>query len=170
MSLKLSRTQENRLWNLRRLIKSAGGTNAAAAEKLERRPAYLTGIAGLHPQRTIGNKIAQHIESTFGLPPGALDNDPPQETKGPDPFLSQISATLAMCSDDDKAFVLAMAEWIAARAANALPIANRHGSTSLAFSAVDVEATVNGTPDTRHGLPVASTKSTSNSRRKKSEV
>lgn len=169
MSVKLTRTQENRLWNLRQLIKAAGGTNAAA-EKLARSPSFLTGIAGPKPQRTIGDRIATHIETVFGLPPGSLDNDPPKESKTDDPFLAQISATLAMCNDNDKAFVLAMSEWIAARSANALPIAGKHGSTSLAFSAVEIEATVNGDPNKARTLPVTPQKSTSTSRRKKTEA
>lgn len=70
MSVKLTRIQENRLWNLRQLIKAAGGTNAAA-EKLARSPSYLTGIAGPQPQRTIGDRIATHIETAV-RPPVAL--------------------------------------------------------------------------------------------------
>lgn len=133
MKINLSPVQEARLWNLRQLIKGSGGTNAAA-EILDRSPAQLTGVAGPSPMRAIGDKLAQHIEKCFNLEPGSLDKPPPVETKTADPFLAQISSTLALCSDSDKAFVLAMSEWIAERSAKSSVIGTP-GSVSLAVEA-----------------------------------
>ena len=44
----MDETRQNRLWQMRRLVKLAGGANAAA-EKLGRSPAYVTAIAGPNP-------------------------------------------------------------------------------------------------------------------------
>lgn len=70
--------RQNRLWQMRRLVKLAGGVNAAA-EKLGRSPAYVTAIAGPNPQRNIGDKMAAVIEEAFGLQPGDLDQPPPEQ-------------------------------------------------------------------------------------------
>ncbi|MFA7290929.1 MAG: hypothetical protein WC023_01650 [Rhodocyclaceae bacterium] len=108
--------QANRLWNLRQLVRAAGGINAAA-EVLQRHNSYITSIAGPNPSRNIGDKMAQTIETAFGLPPGSLDKEPPAQSRGDDPYLSAIAATLANVADADKEFVLAFSEWIAGRSA-----------------------------------------------------
>lgn len=108
------RILENRLWNFRQLVKAANGNNAAA-EILGVRGPYITQIAGPHPKRTIGDRMAARIENAFGLPHRALDMDPPPEANVKDPFISEIVATLSHVDDADKEFVLGMTQWIARR-------------------------------------------------------
>lgn len=105
---------QNRLWNLRQIVKAAGGTNALA-KITGRKNSQISDLAGPNPQRNIGSKLSASLETELGLAPGSLDIPPPKEAKVSDPYLSQIVATLAHTSDDDKQFVLAMANWIAAR-------------------------------------------------------
>ena len=126
--------QKNRLWNTRQVIKSCGGTNAAAAI-LGVRAAYVTAIAGPNPNRTIGNRMATKIETCFGLPPGSIDMDPPSGVRDDDPFLSEIAATLANTTDEDKEFVLAISQWIVSRSSAKLSATNRIGKIDLAIEA-----------------------------------
>lgn len=106
--------RENRLWNMRQIVRSCGGVNAAA-RILKRDNAYITAIAGPNPTRSIGDRITPVIEEAFGLQPGALDLPAPEETKRDDPLIGQICATLANASEADKEFVLHIAEWIVKR-------------------------------------------------------
>lgn len=114
----MSDIQQNRLWNFRQLVRTCGGVNEAA-RILSKKNSYITAIAGLTPVRAIGDKVAAQIEAGFGLAPGALDAPPPHQSRVNDQYLAQISSTLANASDDDKAFVLHMAQWLAARSIKA---------------------------------------------------
>ncbi len=132
--MKKSRDQirENRLWNMRQLVRSCGGVNAAA-RILKRDNSYVTAIAGPNPTRSIGDRAATTIETAFGLPSGALDFNPPEETKREDPLIAQICATLANAPDADKEFVLHMSEWIVKRR-----ISSKNGNGTVEISAADV--------------------------------
>lgn len=109
--------RQNRLWQMRRLVKLAGGVNAAA-EKLGRSPAYVTAIAGPNPQRNIGDKMAAVIEEAFGLQPGDLDQPPPEQISNKDPLIDQIVGILSGTSDEDKEFVLSITDWVVRRSLN----------------------------------------------------
>lgn len=106
--------QQNRLWNFRQIVSSVDGVNEAA-RIMGKKNSYITQIAGPNPTRNIGNRMATSIEKSFGLPPGALDANPPKQSEGGDPYLASICSTLANASDNDKEFVLAMSEWIVGR-------------------------------------------------------
>lgn len=108
------RILSNRLWHLRQLVKAAGGNNAAAAI-IGVRPSYITAIAGPNPNRTIGDRMAAKIERCFGMEPDALDADPPKQSNNGDPHIAEIVSTMANCTVEDKEFVLAISQWIAAR-------------------------------------------------------
>lgn len=64
-------TSEHRLWHMRQLVRSVGGTNEAA-RITGKRNSYITQIAGPKPTRQIGDKLAAQIELAFGLPSGSL--------------------------------------------------------------------------------------------------
>ena len=85
---------QNRLWNLRQIVKAAGGTNALA-KITGRKNSQISDLAGPNPQRNIGSKLSASLETELGLAPGRLDIPPPKEAKVSDPYLSQIVATLA---------------------------------------------------------------------------
>lgn len=104
---------ENRLWNFRQLIKRLGVNEVA--RQMGKKNSYITAIGGPNPVRNIGSRIAQQIESTFGLTPGALDQPPPEQAKSEDRLLAAIAEVLSNATDDDKEFVLAMSEWIVKR-------------------------------------------------------
>jgi len=109
------RIQENRLWHFRQLVKLAGGNNAAA-DILGVLPPYVSQLVGTNKQRrNIGDRTAAKIERCFGLASGSLDADPPKQADNDDLYLREIVSTLANASDNDKEFVLAMAQWIASR-------------------------------------------------------
>ena len=127
--MKSSVVHENRRWHFRQIIRSVGGARAAAALLNDVSTSYITIVAGPTPTRNIGDKVAAKIEATFGLPPGSLDQPPPPETVDKDPYIAAISATLHATSDSDKEFVLAIAQWIAARSLS--PEAPRAGRISL---------------------------------------
>lgn len=55
------------------MIKMHGGTKAAVAEKLGITRQYMQAFAGDKPTKNIGDKLARHIEKTFGYPEGYLD-------------------------------------------------------------------------------------------------
>lgn len=124
--------RENRLWNMRQLVRSSGGVNAAA-RIMKRDNSYITAIAGPNPTRSIGDRAAGTIEAAFGLASGALDFNPPEETKREDPLIAQICATLSNASDVDKEFVLHMSEWIVKRR-----ITSKESTGSAEISAADV--------------------------------
>jgi len=120
----------NRLWNARQLVRNAGGTNAAGAI-LGVRGSYVTAICGPKPTRTIGDRMAQKIERCFGIPPGALDMEPPTQSRGNDLYLSEIAATLANSPDEDKEFVLAISQWISSRSTARMSETQRAGTIDL---------------------------------------
>jgi len=97
--------QRNRLWNFRQIIKNVGWTNEAA-RIMSKKNSYITQIAGPSPKRNIGDKMAEMIESAFGLTAGSLDAKPPEQISGEDRYLSKICATLASAPEADKEFVL----------------------------------------------------------------
>lgn len=106
---------ENRRWNFRQLIRSAGGNNAVAA-LMNVSTSYIVIVAGPTPTRNIGPKMAAKIEARFGLNPGALDVPPPVEAMNTqDHYLSSIAATLANAPDDDKELVLSFSHWVRSR-------------------------------------------------------
>lgn len=107
---------ENRLWNTRMIVKAVK-TNAKAAEILGIRAANIPQYVGPNPTRNIGDEMAAKIEEKFHLKPGSLDEPPPKEVSGSDPLLREISATMVHTRKEDKEFLLAMAEWLAKRAA-----------------------------------------------------
>lgn len=125
--------QRNRLWNFRQIIKNVGGTNEAA-RIMSKKNSYITQIAGPSPKRNIGDKMAEMIESAFGLTAGSLDAKPPEQISGEDRYLSKICATLASAPEADKEFVLAMSEWIVGRSMK-LPAQK----TGLQINADDIE-------------------------------
>lgn len=124
-------TQKNRLWNLRRLVKISGGTNAAA-KKIGRSPSYITALCGPTPQRGIGDRTAALIEDAFEMAPGTLDVDPPKEVKNSDPVIAEIAETLSYSKDEDKEFMLAMSQWLVSRSMNEKP---RTGKINLSRAA-----------------------------------
>ena len=110
-----------RHWNFRQVVNACGGVNEAA-RLLKKTNSNVSQYYVDPPKRSIGDKFAGQIEAAFGLSPGAIDKPIPPEAKAKDEYLAQISATLANASDDDKAFVLQMAQWLvllAARIRNA---------------------------------------------------
>ena len=127
--MKSTPVQENRRWHLRQIMRAVGGNNAVAALLNGVSTSYITIVAGPSPTRNIGDKVAAKIEAAFGLAPGALDLPPPEEPTGADPYISEISATLANVDDPDKEFVLAVAQWVASRALS--PTAPRAGKLDL---------------------------------------
>ena len=127
--MKSTPVQENRRWHLRQIMRAVGGNNAVASMLNGVSTSYITIVAGPAPTRNIGDKTAAKIEAAFGLPPGALDLPPPKEPAGTDPYISEISATLANVDDTDKEFVLAIAQWVAARELS--PAAPRAGKINL---------------------------------------
>ena len=106
--------KDNRLWQMRRLVKLCGGTNLAA-ELVLRSPAYVTAIAGPSPQRAIGDKSAAHIERSFGLRPGELDDPPPIQFSGENSLIDQVVEILAKASEKDKELVFNIANLIVGR-------------------------------------------------------
>ena len=88
---------ENRWWNFRQLVRMAGGNNAAA-RRIGLGETVVQAYAGPNARRNIGDKIAQKIETGFGLTPGTLDQDPPKDTQHQDPYIAAIAATLAHSS------------------------------------------------------------------------
>ena len=103
-----------RHWNFRQVVNACGGVNEAA-RLLKKTNSNVSQYYVDPPKRSIGDKFAGQIEAAFGLPPGAIDKPIPPEAKAKDEYLAQISATLANASDDDKAFVLQMAQWLVLR-------------------------------------------------------
>ena len=106
--------QENRVWNFRQIINSVHGTNEAA-RIMDKKNSYITQIAGPNPVRNIGNKMAAQIEVAFGLAPGALDLDPPNETRDNDPYIAELSSVLTNASKDDKDMLVKIAKLFAER-------------------------------------------------------
>ena len=103
-----------RHWNFRQVGNSCGGVNEAA-RLLKKTNSNVSQYYVDPPKRSIGDKFAGQIEAAFGLSPGSIDKPIPPEAKAKDEYLAQISATLANASDDDKAFVLQMAQWLVLR-------------------------------------------------------
>lgn len=137
-------SHQTRLWNFRNLVAAANGTNAAA-EILGVRPSYITQIAGPKPMRTIGDRMASKIETKFGLAPGALDIEPPDESRNSDPFISEIVATMSHVTQADKEFILGMSEWIARRTtAERSAQATQAGKVDLASASEDLNYDVVG--------------------------
>jgi hypothetical protein len=128
--MKSTPVQENRRWHLRQIMKAVGGNNAVAAKLDGVSTSYITIVAGPTPSRNIGDRTAAKIEKAFNLPPGSLDLPPPEETKDADPYLAQISATLANVGDSHKELVLSIAQWVADRALAPSP-AVKNGSLQL---------------------------------------
>jgi len=69
----MERIYRVRLENLRKIIESMDGNKAKLARALDVTPAFLTHLAGDHPIRTIGEKLARDIEAKLGLFSGWLD-------------------------------------------------------------------------------------------------
>lgn len=103
-----------RHWNFRQVVNACGGVNEAA-RILKKTNSNVSQYYVMPPKRSIGDRFAAQIEAAFGLTPGAMDNPIPPEAKDKDEYLAQISTTLANASDDDKAFVLQMAQWLVMR-------------------------------------------------------
>jgi hypothetical protein len=78
--LSLTKREENRRENLRRLIKDADGPKNFAAKLGYANPSFLVQMAGPHPSRVVTDKTARRFEAKLGLPDGALDW--PVENKG----------------------------------------------------------------------------------------
>jgi hypothetical protein len=134
------RITKNRLENFRRIVRLAGGNNAAARMmgKGVSYGSYLSQIIGKNPTRNIGDDMATNIEKKFGLAPGELDNDPPKQTSE-DPFVTEIVATLSHLGPADKEFVLGMTEWIAKRSVDDKnSIANQPGKIDLVGEALQL--------------------------------
>lgn len=104
---------ENRWWNFRQLVRAAGGNNAAA-RRIGLGDSVVQAYAGENARRNIGDKIAQKIETGFGLKPGTLDLDPPVEARNPDPYIAAIAATLAHSKPAVKKLVVSFSELAAA--------------------------------------------------------
>lgn len=65
---------QNRYEHLRDIIERQGG-QSAVAEKLEVSKQYINLIGSEKTTKTIGNKMARKIETTFGLPIGSIDQE-----------------------------------------------------------------------------------------------
>lgn len=100
-----TQVQRNRLWHFRQIIKSSGGTNEVA-RLMGKKNAQITQCGGPNPTRSIGNKMANEIERSFGLEPGSLDLPPPPEATNKDTLLGEICSVLANSSQEDRALVL----------------------------------------------------------------
>ena len=64
---------QTRYARMQEIIRKHGGTKAAVAEKLEITRQYMQALASDKPTKNIGNKIARHVERTFGYPIGYMD-------------------------------------------------------------------------------------------------
>jgi len=106
--------QEYRLWNFRQIINSVGGTNEAA-RLMGKKNSYITQIAGPNPSRSIGRRMVAIIETTFSLPPGALDAPPPKESRGEDKHMAELSSVLANTRNEDRDLVIEIAKLLANR-------------------------------------------------------
>ena len=69
----LERVYRVRLENLRKIIQGMNGNQAKLARALDCTPAFITHLAGDHPIRTIGEKLARDIEAKLGLYSGYMD-------------------------------------------------------------------------------------------------
>jgi SOS-response transcriptional repressor LexA len=63
-----------RLENARVLAEQAGGTGEFAS-RIDREPTQASRFMGKNPTKGIGNRMARHIEDSFGKPRGWLDTD-----------------------------------------------------------------------------------------------
>lgn len=59
--------------NLRRLMAEWGGPTSLAKKLGHANGSYLAQVAGPHPRRVIGEKVARQIEERLHLPAGSLD-------------------------------------------------------------------------------------------------
>lgn len=124
-------TKENRLWQMRRLVKLCGGSNAAAL-KINRAESYVTAIAGPNPKRSIGDKMATHIETAFSLQPGELDQPPPAQMSRKYPMTDATVEVMSGAGDAAKELIFQFADWIVRKEMNAKPSA---GKINLEFEA-----------------------------------
>lgn len=69
----MERIYRLRLENMRKLIAAMDGNKARMARALGVDPSFVTHIAGDHPIRTIGEKLARDIEVKLGLMSSWLD-------------------------------------------------------------------------------------------------
>lgn len=113
-------SQQNRLWNFRQIVNSVGGTNEAA-RIMGKKNSYITQIAGPNPVRSIGNRMANTIEKSFALEPGALDLPPPKEIHGDDKHMAELSSVLANASKEDREIVIEIAKLFAKRSLRIKP-------------------------------------------------
>lgn len=68
--------------NARSLIERLGSLEAFA-EKIDRAPTQCSAFAGANPRKGIGDSIARHIERSFMLDHGWMDQDHSGDTKKP---------------------------------------------------------------------------------------
>lgn len=82
--------QTNRARNLDRILSDIGpGSAHDLAERMDVNPSYISNLR--RGRKTIGDQIAERIESSLGLPSNTLDREPPdleQENPGPERWIT----------------------------------------------------------------------------------
>lgn len=96
---------EIRLINAREIVRKECESLADFADKIDRAPTQISRIIGKRPTKSIGHKMARHIELCFNLPAGWLDqnHESAQEIESITPEVKESSAlymTLTSESDD----------------------------------------------------------------------
>ncbi len=103
-----------RHWNFRQVVNACGGVNEAA-RILKKTNSNVSQYYVMPPKRSIGDRFAAQIESTFGLKPGDLDLPPPPEAQAEDALLAELSSVMVNTSPDDKKIMIGIAKLFAER-------------------------------------------------------
>lgn len=102
----MSKSNDHRLTNLRRLIDDAGGPSSLAKKLGYSNASFLVQMAGPNPMRKVTEKTARAFEEKLGLPVGYLDQpsgaSAPPEAPATVPFTVDLIRLVGKVLDEEK--------------------------------------------------------------------
>lgn len=74
---------DNRLINLREIVRQRGGVSQLSRDMGYSNPSFLSQMLGPNPTRLVTEKTARKFEKLLGIPLGTLDREPGDEAQAP---------------------------------------------------------------------------------------
>ena len=89
--------------NLRKLIADWGGPTSLSLKLGYSNASYIAQLAGPHPSRDVGEKLARSVEEKLGLPALWLDGPTPEAPKINNDLLAQCIRAVGTTVQEDRA-------------------------------------------------------------------